>query len=44
MEAILKYRGRTLYAADIAAIRDLVQAHPGASRRELSRRLCQRWN
>lgn len=40
----MKYRGRALDAADIAAIRDLVQAHPGASRRELSRRLCQSWN
>lgn len=44
MEPVLKYRGRTLYAADIVANRDVVQTHPGASRRELSRQLCQRWN
>lgn len=44
MTAVLKYRGRTLYEADIAAIRELVQAHPRASRRELSRQLCRRWN
>lgn len=44
MKAVLKYRGRMLYDADIAAIRDLVQAHPQASRRELSRQLCRRWN
>lgn len=44
VKAVLKYRGRLLYEADIASIRDLVQAHPGASRRELSRQLCQKWN
>ncbi len=44
MKVVLKYRGRMLYDADIASIRELVQAHPQASRRELSRQLCQRWN
>lgn len=44
MTAVLKYRGRMLDEADIASIRELVQAHPRASRRELSRQLCQRWN
>lgn len=44
MKAVLKYRGRMLYDADIASIRELVQAHPQASRRELSRQLCRRWN
>ena len=44
MKAVLKHRGRMLDDADIALIRALVQAHPQASRRELSRQLCQRWN
>jgi len=44
MKAVLKYRGRMLYDADIASIQELVQAHPRASRRELSRQLCRRWD
>jgi len=44
MQAVVKYRGRAFYAADLALIREMVQAHPTASRRELSRQLCQRWN
>ena len=44
MKAVLKYRVRMLYETDIALIRALVQAYPQASRRELSRQLCQRWN
>lgn len=44
MKAILKYRGRMIGDADIALIRTLIQEHPGASRRELSRKLCQSWN
>lgn len=44
MKAILKYRGRMICEADIDAIRGLIQEHPKASRRELSRKLCQRWN
>ena len=44
MKAILKYRGRMIGAADIDSIRTLIQEHPEASRRELSRKLCQRWN
>jgi hypothetical protein len=31
-------------AEDVASIRALIAAHPGASRRELSQRLCAAWN
>ena len=43
MEALLRYRGRALTAADIGEIRELIAAHPGASRRKLSERLCEQW-
>lgn len=44
MKAILKYRGRVICDADIDLIRTLIEEHPKASRRELSRKLCERWN
>jgi hypothetical protein len=44
MQAVFKYRQRQLDQAAIALIRQLVQAQPRASRRELSRQLCQRWD
>jgi len=43
MEILLRYRGRALTAADICEIRELIAAHPGASRRKLSERLCEHW-
>ena len=43
METLLRYRGRALTAADIREIRELIAAHPGASRRKLSERLCEHW-
>ena len=43
MERLLRYRGRAITAADIREIRELIAAHPGASRRKLSERLCERW-
>ena len=43
METVLRYRGRALTAADIEEIRKLIAAHPGASRRKLSERLCEHW-
>ena len=43
METVLRYRGRALTAADIGEIRELIAAHPGASRRKLSERLCEHW-
>ena len=44
MEVVFKHRSRRLGETDIAMIRTLVAAHPRASRRELSRQLCRRWN
>lgn len=41
METLLRYRGRPITAVDIQQIRELITAHPGASRRRLSQRLCE---
>ena len=41
--AELKYRGRVITAEDILYIRELVAAHPKASRRTLSKKLCEAW-
>src|SRR5436305_11549137 len=38
-----RYRGRAVSAEDIAFIRQLIAAHPGASRRALSAKLCEAW-
>ena len=38
-----RYRGRAVSAEDIAFIRRLIAAHPGASRRALSAKLCEAW-
>ena len=43
MESPLRYRGRAITATDIREIRELIAAHPGASRRKLSERLCEQW-
>ena len=39
----IRYRGREITAADILYIRQLIASHPGASRRTLSKRLCESW-
>ncbi len=39
----LKYRGRVVTAEDILYIRELIAAHPRASRRRLSQKLCEAW-
>lgn len=39
-----KYRGRTITPEDLDFIRTLISKHPGASRRALSKRLCEAWN
>jgi len=39
-----KYRGRTLSHEDIGFIRELIRQHPQASRRQLSRLLCEAWD
>lgn len=44
METELKYRGRTLTAADLEFIRRLIAENPGLSRRALSAKLCEAWN
>ncbi len=43
MEVKLCYRGRSLTEADIVFIRHLIAAHPQASRRALSKKLCEAW-
>jgi len=44
MDVILRHRGRLVTAADVTAIRALIARHPGASRRQLSQRLCEAWS
>jgi hypothetical protein len=41
---VLKYRGRMVIDADVVFIRQLIAAHPRASRRALSKKLCEAWN
>ncbi len=44
MEEPLRHRGRIVTASDIGFICDLIAAHPGASRRALSKILCEAWD
>jgi len=44
MEAKLAYRHRPITEADVGFIQQLIAAHPTASRRQLSKLLCQAWN
>ena len=44
MDVKLRYRGRDVTEVDATFIRQLIVAHPTASRRELSKVLCQAWN
>ena len=41
---VLKYRGRIVTDVDVAFIQGLIAAHPSATRRALSLRLCEAWN
>jgi hypothetical protein len=43
MPAAWKYRGREISAAEIVFIQQLIAEHPRASRRALSRQLCEAW-
>jgi len=43
MEPIFSYRHRSVSAEELAFIRQLIAEHPQASRRALSRTLCQAW-
>ncbi len=38
-----KYRGRVITVEDVGFIRGLIAAHSGASRRMLSKKLCEAW-
>lgn len=44
MDVRLRYRGRELTDRDISFIRELITAHPEASRRALSAILCEAWD
>jgi Domain of unknown function (DUF4338) len=44
MQAIFSYRHRTVTDSDIRFIRELIAQHSKASRRELSKKLCEAWN
>ena len=44
MDVRLTYRGRVVTDADVAFIDQLIAAHPTASRRVLSKKLCEAWN
>ncbi len=44
MEVLLKYRGREVTADEVGFIRALIAEHPGASRRALSKKLCEAWH
>jgi hypothetical protein len=44
MEVKLKYRGREVTDTDVEFVRALIVRHPDASRRSLSKLLCEAWN
>ena len=44
MEEILSYRGRVVTDEDVFFIRQLIADHPGSSRRNLSKKLCEAWD
>ena len=44
METLLRFRGRDYGAPEVAQIRELIAAHPTASRRALSELLCEAWD
>jgi len=44
MDIVLRYRGREVSQSDVAFICKLIAAHPTASRRRLSKLLCEAWN
>ena len=43
MDTVLSYRGRSVSHSDVAFIGELIATHPQASRRAISRELCQQW-
>jgi hypothetical protein len=43
MDAVVRYRGRDVTEGDVTFVRELIAAHPTASRRALSKALCEAW-
>jgi hypothetical protein len=43
MDAVITHRGRVVRETDVAFIRALIRDHPTASRRALSKKLCEAW-
>lgn len=43
MDVVFEHRHRQVTVRDVELIRGLIGAHPGASRRELSKKLCEAW-
>lgn len=43
MESVLTYRGRQITSTDVEFISQLMARHPSASRRALSKKLCEAW-
>ena len=43
-DVLLSFRGRQIRAGDVIFLRELIAAHPGLSRRQLSLKVCQAWN
>ena len=43
MDVVLEHRGRRVTATDVEVIRKLIEEHPKASRRSLSKKLCEVW-
>jgi len=44
MEVITTYRGRNFTESDIGVIKEIIAAHPDASRRFISKEVCRAWN
>jgi len=44
MDEVLRHRGRSVSSEDVEGIKRLIASNPGASRRDLSKRLCEKWN
>jgi len=44
MAVVLRYRSRVIRESDLAIIRALIEENPTASRRKLSRQLCEVWS
>jgi hypothetical protein len=43
MNVVFEYRGRRVTESDLGQVRALIAAHPQASRRALSKKLCEAW-